>query len=109
MIAALIPLAVARFGVGIAVIAEDEADGGNVDREERVLVGAMQQLALGLAVGADLNVQGLGNGPCRVAESGIVESLGREESQRKQRTQLVEVDVGGDLFDWYRGMSDEPI
>ena len=43
------------------------------------------------------------------AEGRVCERFGREDAQREQRAQLVEVDVGGEPLDGYGGMSDEPI
>src|SRR5262245_39015093 len=46
VIAGLVPLAVAPFGVCPRVIPEDETDGGHSFQEKGILVRAMQQIAL---------------------------------------------------------------
>src|SRR6202000_258349 len=43
VVADLVPLAVTLFGVGVGVVSEDEADGGNADAKEGIVVGAAEQ------------------------------------------------------------------
>ncbi len=109
VVADLIPLAIALLGIGAGVVTEDKADGGDADAQEGILVGAAEQVALGLAVVADFNLHFCADVTSGLAERGVVDGLRSEDVERKERTQLIEIDVGDELFFGDGEVSSEPV
>ena len=105
----LIPLAVTPSASVSRIVAKNEADGRNMNAEERILVRAGQKFALRLSIGADFNLHRGGNAACGFSESRIRQRLRGQDSQRKERAQLIEVDVGGKLCGGYGGVCHEPV
>src|SRR5581483_5936303 len=53
----LVPLAIAPLGLRAWIVPEDEADCRHALHQEWILIGAIEQVSLGLGVGPDLYVQ----------------------------------------------------
>lgn len=107
MIAASVPVAIDDFFGGAFVVAEDEAGDGNADADEVVVVGAAEEIAFGLEIGADFDIEFLGDCACGGSEGGIVEAFHGENVEGEDGSQLVQVEVGYDTGSWHRGVSGE--
>src|SRR5258708_12019899 len=80
------------------VVAEDEAGDGDADADEVVVVGAAEEVALGLEVGADLDFELRGDGADGVAEGGVVEAFHGEDVEGEDGAELNEGKVPDDVF-----------
>ena len=98
VVAAGVPVSVDDFFGGALVVAEDEAGDGDADADEVVVVGAAEEVALGLEVGADFDVEFCGDGADGFAEGGVGEAFHGEDVEGEDGAELVEVKVGDDVF-----------
>ncbi len=95
MIAGAIPLPVDLLAARAGPIAEHEGGRRNAGLHERPLVGPPEQVPLGLGVALHLEAKTVRNDSRVAAEGRVVERMHRQQFERKDRAQLVEVDVGG--------------
>src|SRR6185312_5817655 len=109
VVADLVPLAVTLFGVGVGVVSEDEADSRDAYAQERIVVGAAQQAALGLAVFADVDAHRLADFARGQAEGRIVDGECGEDLEWEERPKLVEIDIGDEGLFGYGWIVDEPV
>ncbi len=98
MVAAGVPIAVDDFFGRALVVAEDEAGDGDADADEVVVVGAAEEVAFGFEVRTDFDFELGGDGADCVSQGGVGEAFHGEDVEGEDGAELVEVEVGDDVF-----------